>query len=338
MVLSLDNFHLCFQRRTVQRGCDLADTSADAVYHLSVFIGSCGLVSIGSCKGLQAFIAGKHFPRHQYPAVDLGRSHGKIGRAGRSAAGKIGRTGPQHILYGSQLLRCDLRLLLCDHSVCPNRALLLPGQSLIQGLNRGFCINRPAGNCLCDHKGSVFPAYGGILRLCQELLAVGIHEGGYLLRIYRCFNCKIHWSLGQIFLYHILADQAASGIFLKRFLNLALIAPVKAKLLCRRLLLLSVQSQDNRTVSQLLLIGLYYITGLPTGFSCQILPLHTNPLGKYRSRHGCTREGPHCPGCRHGSQGCFPHFIFHSHISFSFRKPFSGILARLTDALVHQCA
>ena len=322
MVLPLNNFHLCFQRRAVQRGRDLADASSDTVYHLAVFICGCSLVSIGSCKGLQALIARKHFSGHHYPAVDLGRSHGKIGGTGCSAAGKVCGTGAKHILDGRQFLRCDLRLLLRDHRVRPDCSLLLSSQRLIQRLNRSFRINRAAGNCLCNHKSAVFPAYGGILRLRQDILAVGIHKSCYLLKIYCCFNRKLYRSPGKIFLYHILADQAASGVLLKRFLNLVLIAPVKSQLLCRGLLLLSVQGQDNRTVSQFLLISLYYITGLPTGFSCQILPLYTNPVGKYRSRHGCTREGPHCPGCRQDSQGCFPHFIFHSHISFSFRKPF----------------
>ena len=93
MVLSLNDLHFRLQCRIIQCSSDLADTTADTVYYLTIFIGCRCLVAIFKSKRLKAFVTGDHLSRHKHTAVDLSRTNCKVGGTCRAAAGKVSGTG-----------------------------------------------------------------------------------------------------------------------------------------------------------------------------------------------------------------------------------------------------
>ncbi len=115
MILPLGDFQLRLQCRIIQGRSNLAHTSANTVYHLTVFIGRRRVITVFRGKGLQALISGQRIARHQNPTIDLRRAILQIFGAGRSAAAKIRGEGSQHILNPGQVLLFYPRFLLGHH-------------------------------------------------------------------------------------------------------------------------------------------------------------------------------------------------------------------------------
>ena len=292
MILALHDLKLCLQSRIVQSCGNLAHAAADAVNHLAVGIGGCPFVSVGGGKRLKALVSGENLPGHQNPAVDLRCAHRHIGGT-RGTAGAEGGSGcPQHILDGRQILCRDFRLRLHNHCLHTNRLIQPLGQGLVQRFARSLGIHRFSRYRFCNYKSAVLPGDGCILGRCPHILALGIDKLGHTGGSHSHFQGKIHRAFSQIFLCHVLADQAASRVLRGRLIHYLLIGPVVSQLSGRGLHIPALHAQGNFMLSLAADIGFDRIPGFLRRHPGKALSVHGNPFREYRFPIGRKGKSP----------------------------------------------
>ena len=298
VVLSLNDFHFRKQRRVIQCRRNLADAAADAVYGSSILIRRCRPVSVFYRKRLHTLIARENLSGHQHMTVDLRRAHLQVRRPGRAAGAEAGRKGSQDILDRRKILRCDLRLLLRRHRLHADLAGTRLHHRLGQGRLRRFQINRSSRLGRRDHKLAVFPGDGSVCRLRYNSAAFFIHKRGYLFRVRRDLDGKLHRRHLKILCFHITPDQVAGGNrLLQRFLKFLLIPPGKSQLSGPGLRLVSVDDKDHFLIQLFFYILAYRLLCFLCRHSGKIQFTRVNSL---RQRLRRKREGRgHCQSpCR----------------------------------------